>query len=135
MPIASRLAGTPFQLRRVEQRPRGLGSAPSRGAVSFALDDGRPQSVRVAVQDVVVGSLGSANSCIRPDGTPRSGYPFVRVVAASIIGDPTLDGANSPETVRAVAWLRTRTDEQRRSWLTRKATRIKTCSLTAADFT
>jgi len=133
-PIAARLAETPFALRRAEQRPRGLGSAPSPGAVAFGLDDGRPQSVRTAVQEVVVASLGSANSCYQTDGNLRSGYPFATILAASILGDPAVAAPASPGAARAESWLNTRTGEQRRAWLTGEAAKIRTCSLTAADF-
>lgn len=134
-PVAARLAGTPFELRRVEQRPRGLGSAPSPGAVAFGLDDDRPGSVRRAVQDVGVGSLGVQRACYRSEEDDlRRGYPYATVVGASVVGDPALAFVDSPDVSAAASWLNTRTDEQLRTWLTQNEEEIRTCRLTAADF-
>jgi len=133
VPVAARLAGTPFELRRVEQRPRGLGSAP--GAVAFALDDGRPQSVRQAVQGVVIRRLGVEESCYRPqDGSLRPGYPYAAIVAASVLGTPGLAIYETPTQGRAAVRLHTLSTEQERSWLTQKEGKIRSCELRATDF-
>lgn len=80
-PIAARLAGTPFALSRVEQRPRGPGSIPSPGAVAFGLDDTRPESVRLAGQDVAVNAFGFQDNCFTDNG-PKDGYFLAQLLAS-----------------------------------------------------
>jgi len=82
LPIAQRLSGTPFQVRRFEQRPRGVGSVPTPGATAFALDDGRQSSLRLLRPSTAVNALGAQDSCYTQAGAERPGAPYDQLVAA-----------------------------------------------------
>lgn len=132
-PMAARLAGTPFALSRVEQRPRGPGSIPSPGAVAFGLDDTRPESVRLAEQDVAVNAFGFQDNCFTDNG-PKDGYFLAQLLASWALGDVSSFIAGTPAETAAQAWLASRSDGERRAWLTKKASVIRSCDLTASDF-
>lgn len=132
-PIAARLAGTPFALSRLEQRPRGPGSIPSPGAVAFGLDDTRPESVRLAEQDVAVNAFGFRDNCFTDNG-PKDGYFLAQLLASWALGDVSSFIAGTPAETAAQSWLATSSDSERRAWLTKKASVIRSCDLTASDF-
>jgi hypothetical protein len=132
-PIAARLAGTPFALSRLEQRPRGPGSIPSPGAVAFGLDDTRPESVRLAEQDVAVNAFGFRDTCFTGTG-PKDGYFLAQLLASWALGDISSFIPGTPAETAAQAWLASRTDSQRRAWLTSKQATIRNCDLTASNF-
>lgn len=132
-PIAARLAGTPFALSRVEQRPRGPGSIPSPGAVAFGLDDTRPESVRLAGQDVAVNAFGFQDNCFTDNG-PKDGYFLAQLLASWALGDVSSFIPGTPAETAAQKWLASRSDGERRAWLTKKASVIRSCDLTASDF-
>lgn len=132
-PIAARLAGTPFALSRIEQRPRGPGSVPSPGAVAFGLDDTRPASVRLAGQDIAVGAFGFQDKCFTDNG-PKGGYFLAQLLASWALGDVSSFIPGTKAETAAQSWLASRTDSQRRAWLRQKESVIRSCDLTASDF-
>lgn len=132
-PIAQRLAGTPFQVQRFEQRPRGVGGVPSPGAVAFALDDNRQGSIRLAAQEATVNALALSNSCFTDTGI-KPGYDYAQLVASSIAGQPSTFIATSPDEQHARTRFDSLTSAARRTFLTRRAAAIRACNLSAADF-
>lgn len=132
-PIVDRLRGTPFAITRIEQRPRGIGSTPTPGAVAFALDDPSTAAVQLASQDVAVNSLGFGDSCFSDTGA-KPGYYLSQLIAAWVAGKPALFVPGSPAETRAQTWFDKLTDAQKRSWLATHDATIRRCNLSANDF-
>ncbi len=137
-PVAGRLAGTPFAIRRAEHRPRGIGSIPSPGAVAFALDDTAPGSIRLVSQELAVNALGDQESCFTDTGL-ASGYDLAQLVAAWVAGDPSLyqPTPDSPSTTAdhaAQRWFAGLHQTRRRAWLTRNEQAIRACTLRPSAF-
>ncbi len=132
-PVARRLAGTPFAIHRAEQRPRGMGSAPSPGAVAFALDDTTPGAVRLAGHELAVNALGDQATCYTDTG-PARGYDLAQLVGAWVAGDRALYISDSPTNTSARRWFDNLNDTRRRAWLTSHQRAIRACELDAAAF-
>lgn len=128
--VQSRLAPTPFALRRVEQRPRGMGSAPSPGAVPFGLDAFRQQDIAEAAIEVVGYEFG-ARSC-GPRLTTESPWlaMIVQAWANGQGGFQPLDGTERT----AASGFDALSEQQKQHWITLQADALRTCTLTARDF-
>lgn len=134
--IGRRLEGTPFALSRVEQRPRGVGGAPSAGAVAFALDDLRPASIRGAAQDVAVNSLRlTPDTCYGSDGALKAGAALNQIVTTWLLtgGVDAFTPADAGEDA-AKQWFAAQRDERRRAWLAEHGADLPACDLVASDF-
>lgn len=132
-PVTRRLADTPFAVRRAEQRPRGLGSVPTPGAVAFALDNDSPGAVRLAGEELAVNSLVNPDACFA-DAAQATGSDLAQLVAAWAAGDPGLYAPTQPGDATAQKWFMRLTDEQRRSWLADNQQNIRHCTLTPTEF-
>ncbi|MFF4411037.1 hypothetical protein ACFYY8_00835 [Streptosporangium sp. NPDC001559] len=106
--IASRLAGTPGEFSRLEQRPRSDDAAPASGAIPIHVDDLSTGFADAAADEFVE---GLARQC---DGSPAAGYRDI--VIAWLRGKP-LPGGPLPEHQYAAAWFSGLTEAQRREWL------------------
>ena len=133
LPVVHRLAGTPFAIHRAEQRPRGVGSAPSPGAVGFGLDDTRPGSFALAGRELAVNALGDQDSCFAVDGA-SDGYELAQLVGAWAAGDAALYTPTTPAAGPARTWFLGLDEASRRDWLTRHRTAIQTCTLDYSAF-
>jgi hypothetical protein len=138
-PVTDRLRGTPFALRRLEHRQRGLGSIPSPGAVSFALDDLRPGSVRLITQDVAANAYRFAETCFAPGITEENSHA-AQLLGAWTAGNLRLfapaDPAEpaGPAEARALAWVRSASTADVHALLARSAAPIRACRLVMKDF-
>jgi len=132
-PVAARLAGTPFAVRRAEQRPRGLGSRPTPGAVSFALDDTRPGSLALAGRELAVNALGDQDSCFAADAT-SDGYELAQLVGSWAAGDRSLYTPTTMAAGRARTWFLGIDDAARRRWLTQHEAAVRHCTLQYSAF-
>ncbi|GGS60243.1 hypothetical protein GCM10010156_18640 [Planobispora rosea] len=106
--IASRLAGTPGEFFRVEQRPRRDDAPLAPGTVPVHVDDLATGFADRAADEFVD---GLAAKC---DGTPSAGYRDI--VTAWLRGEP-LPGGPLAEHRYAAAWFSGLTETQRRDWL------------------
>lgn len=133
MPVVDRLTGTPFAIHRAEQRPRGVGSIPTSGAVGFALDDTRPGSIALAGQELSINALGDQDTCFAVDAT-STGYELAQLVGAWAAGDASLYTPTSPASSAARSWFLRLNDTARRGWLTRHEKEIRSCTLRYSAF-
>ena len=133
LPVAHRLTGTPFAIHRAEQRPRGIGSTPSPGAVAFALDDTTPPSIRLAAQELAVNALGDGATCFTETG-PASGYDLAQLVGAWVVGQHGLYQPPTREAARARRWFAHLDPGARRRWFSTHVSAIRRCTLRRADF-
>ncbi|MBB5965430.1 hypothetical protein [Planomonospora venezuelensis] len=123
--IASRLAGTPGEFSRVEQRPRHDDTSLAPGAVPVHVDD-----LATGFADRAAGEFveSLAEKC---DGTPAGGYRDI--VTAWLRGEP-LPGGPLPEHQYAAAWFSALSETQRRGWLRLHYADFAGCRLQAAHF-
>jgi len=131
--IAARTAGTPFQVERFEQRPRGLGGTPTPGAVAFAMD----VPVAAAIPDTAVGAtvaLLNADSC---QSAPRlSSARVEQAVVEWVSGQAVLGPDRStPDPVgdALVDEFNRLGDQAKRGWMTRHADAIRSCSFVVTE--
>jgi hypothetical protein len=140
-PVAARLAGTPWAIHRIEQRDRGIGSTPSPGAVPLFLDDfraGWALEDTVEMLGIVMYGPDGLNPCIWNDAKaedPKDPGQFNDLVAAWIVNDAGLFQAGNSAGTKAAHWFLALTEAQRKQWLSAHVQSIRSCSLTAADFT
>ncbi len=132
MPIADRLSGTPFEVRRFEQRPRGVGQVPTPGAIAFALDDGRQSSLDLLRPDAAVNALVVGDACFHQE--TGAGDRYSQLVGAWVAGDPDLFVPFTDAEERAQQAFEALDPDQTRAWLDRHEAEIRGCVLTAADF-
>ncbi|GAA3116029.1 hypothetical protein GCM10010466_03870 [Planomonospora alba] len=123
--IASRLAGTPGEFSRVEQRPRRDNVVLPPGVVPVHVDD-LSAGFADRAADEFVESL--AKEC---DGTPADGYRDI--VTAWLRGEP-LPGGPLPEHQYAAAWFSGLTESQRRGWLRLHYADFTGCRLQSTHF-
>jgi hypothetical protein len=127
--VAARTAGTPFQVERFEQRPRGIGGEPTPGAVAFAMD----VPVAVALSDTALAatvSLLNADSC-QTAGPKRSSARVEQAVVEWVSGQSVLGPDQSmpdPAADALVSDFNSLSDQAKRGWLTRHAEAIRSCS-------
>lgn len=135
-PVADRLENTPFALQRVEQRPRGIGSAPTPGAVAFALDAPRSGDLRDVSVDVAANAFGIVDSCSEQARKRRSGEPwaYARILVAWASGNSTSFAGDNEQLERDRRWFDRLELAQRRAWLASRTAKIRTCTLGPADF-
>lgn len=131
--IAARTRGTPFQVERFEQRPRGIGSAPTPGAVAFAIDEPVVAAIPGAAVDATV-SLLTANSC---QSAPKlSSSRVERAVVEWVSGHSVLGPDQSmpdPGADAIIDGFNRLSDQAKRRWLTQQAAAIRTCSFLATE--
>ncbi|MGI9149851.1 MAG: hypothetical protein ACR2IK_25455 [Chloroflexota bacterium] len=131
--VAQRIAGTAFQVNRFEQRPRGIGSQPTPGAIAFAID----VPVTAAVPDAVVGatvSLLGADSCQTAPklSSARVEQAIIEWVSGQTVLGPDQSVADPPADA-LVSQFNALTDQGKRSWLTQHADGIRSCSLVSTE--
>jgi hypothetical protein len=131
--MASRTAGTPFAASRFEQRPRGIGSQPTPGALSFAMDEPIP----AAVPDAVVGaavSLLNADSCglAAKLSSARVEQTIVEWVSGQAVVGPD-QSLPDPAVDTIVNNFNGLIEPAKRAWLTQHAQAIRTCSFVATE--
>lgn len=138
-PIEHRLEGTPFQISRIEQRPRGLGSKPSPNAVAFALDDLRNATIAQAGPDLAENAVAPFTACQDDNGNYLHGatsqsLELLGVVADRVATGPHAVTASSDDDVTGLAnRFDQMTDVQLKDWLIEHGTEVKACALTRAD--
>ncbi|MGW0063390.1 hypothetical protein ACWDTT_26080 [Streptosporangium sandarakinum] len=123
--IASRLAGTPGEFSRLEQRPRREDAPLPPGSVPIHVDDLSSGFADQAAAEFVE-SLAP-----RCAGTTAQGYRDI--VVAWLAGRP-LPGGPLAEHQYAAAWFAGLTDTQRRDWLRTHYDRFAGCGLQSGDF-
>ncbi|MBG0812995.1 hypothetical protein [Planomonospora sp. ID82291] len=123
--IASRLAGTPGEFSRVEQRPRRDDAVLPPGVVPVHVDD-LSAGFADRASDEFVESL--AEEC---EGTVADGYRDI--VTAWLRGEP-LPGGPLPEHQYAAAWFSGLTEAQRRGWLRLYYSDFTGCRLQSTHF-
>lgn len=135
-PITQRLTNTPFAVRRIEQRPRGIGSTPTPGAVGFALDDLRPASIRRVGGDIAVNALGlKFETCMKTDGSVRVGYEYAQILSTYVESGSTRDYSSpDPAEQDAAKKFGGLSEMEKQRWLRDHADKLTGCSLTATDF-
>jgi hypothetical protein len=140
-PIIDRLRGTPFAINRAEQRPRGLGSAPTPGASAFALDNTKASTIRDAAQELAENTIAPYTACQTDNGPMKPGVTEDGPALLSVIADRVLIGqrtvstsAGSTPTLLAAAKFDPLTDDQVRAFLTTHQQAIRNCMLTLHDF-
>ncbi|CAN5616198.1 hypothetical protein BH10ACT8_BH10ACT8_20740 [soil metagenome] len=131
--IAGRTTGTPFQVNRFEQRPRGLGSDPTPGAVAFAIDEPIAADIPDTAVDAAVSLLG-ADSCqtrLKPSSSRVEQVVVEWVAGQSVLGpDHSVEDPAADEIVNQFTGL---TDAQKRQWISRHATAIRNCRFVAQE--
>lgn len=135
-PVAHRLSNTPFAFTRVEQRPRGIGSTPTSGAVAFALDAPRPRDLHDVAVDVAANALGVASSCPPRMAQERTAAPLIyaQIVTAWASGYARVFAPENAAQSRASRWFYSLSLKDRQVWLGRHYQQIRTCGLGPADF-
>ncbi|MBG0821239.1 hypothetical protein HS048_10885 [Planomonospora sp. ID91781] len=123
--IASRLAGTPGEFSRVEQRPRRDDAVLPPGVVPVHVDDLSAGFADRAADEFVE---GLAEEC---EGTVADGYRDI--VTAWLRGEP-LPGGPLPEHQYAAAWFSGLTEAQRRGWLRLYYSDFTGCRLQSTHF-
>lgn len=131
--MAARTAGTPFATSRFEQRPRGIGSEPTPGAQSFAID----QPIPAAVPDAIVGaavSLLNADSCglAAKLSSARVEQTIVEWVSGQAVLGPD-QSMPDPAADTIVNYFKGLSDPAKRAWLTQHAQAIRTCSFVVTE--
>lgn len=130
--VAARLAGTPFEITRVEQRLRGAGQ-PSPGAIPYGLDADKPEHLRQAMREMAAGALNYPNSCLPATGRPLPGQRLALLVVLWASGGLEEFVVFPGEQV-AVDWLASSSSAALRTWLVANADAIRNCTLLATDF-
>jgi hypothetical protein len=131
--VAARTAGTPFQVDRFEQRPRGIGSEPTPGAVAFALD----VPVAAAIPNAAVAatvSLLNADSCLSAAklSSARVEQAVVEWVSGQTVFGPD-QSMPDPAADAIVNGFNRLSDQAKHGWLTQHADAIRTCSFVATE--
>ncbi|MBG0568653.1 hypothetical protein [Actinoplanes aureus] len=133
--VAGRLAGTPGEPTRLEQRPRGLGGAPSPGAHAFAVDELTDGYAAGAVQEyVTLLLLDRCEQDIAPIEHRLEGRALTTIIFAWLVGGQFDPLYANDAVVRAAQWFTERTDTQRHAWLVEHYEQVVTCSLHPEDF-
>jgi hypothetical protein len=131
--VAARTAGTPFQVERFEQRPRGIGSETKPGAVAFAIDEPVPAAVPVTAVEATV-SLLNADSC--HSASKLSSARIEQAVVEWVSGQSVLGPDQSmpdPAADAVVNEFNGLSEQAKRSWLTQHAEAVRTCSLSVTE--
>ncbi|MFB9878492.1 hypothetical protein ACFFMN_11170 [Planobispora siamensis] len=123
--IASRLAGTPGEFSRVEQRPRHDDAALAPGAVPVHVDDLAAGFADRAADEFVENLAGACENRVA-DG-------YRDIVVAWLRGEP-LPGGPLSEHQYAAAWFSGLTEVQRRGWLRMHYSDFAACRLRSAHF-
>ncbi len=135
------LAGTPFAITRVEQRPRGAGSTPSATAVGFGLDDRSTGALEEARQELAHNAISQRAACFNRVGAPLAGTSKDGPTLIAALGDRIAYGRTIARSAfstdsalnSAITTITSTTDGSFRTLLTRDRQQIETCSLTRAD--
>ena len=136
--VYQRLRNTPFAFDRIEQRPRGLGSRPSRPtAVAFALDDPTQTNYADAVVGLAANALTAGEQCSPAVGTmppsPES-ISLEQVVVAWASASSSVIPPGDPTVEHSQSWFSGLAETARQRWLTDHAGAVRRCTLSAADF-
>ncbi|WP_157431640.1 hypothetical protein [Actinomadura hibisca] len=123
-PLATRLTGTPGEFTRVEQRPAAEPAGVAGGVAAVHLDDELPAGYQTRVVQQIAGGLVTAPTCT---GRPAQYRALV---------DAWLLGQRPPEIAdtRAARRFAALSEDGRRTWLTARYPRYRTCRLGPADF-
>lgn len=136
-PIVTRLAGTPFAVSLLEQRPRGVGGEPSPGGIAFGLDDYSRGAIGLVPGEVTAGAIPVLRFCTDPDGnllpdvTPAD-VDGVNIITARVQDGPGYD-ADGTDPSPAARFLSGLSDGQLRVFLNRRAGVIRSCHFSASD--
>ena len=139
-PVASRLAGSPWAIHRVEQRDRGIGSTPGPGSVSIFIDDFGPGWAQKDVEEmlsIVVYGPNAYNPCwldMAKANDPADPAQYNDLVTAWLADDSTLFQAGNDDGRRALSWFLAQPLDQQKAWLRAHAAKIRSCGLTSKDF-
>jgi hypothetical protein len=131
--VAARTVGTPFQVDRFEQRPRGIGSDPTPGAVAFAIDEPVMAAIPGTAVEAAV-SLLHADSC---QSAPKLSSARVEQAVVEWVAGQSVLGPNQlvpdPAADAIVNDFNRLSDQAKRGWLTQHAEAIRTCSFLATE--
>ncbi|OKI45471.1 hypothetical protein A6A27_38120 [Micromonospora sp. CB01531] len=132
--ISQRLASTPFAITRVEQRPRGVGSLPTPGAIAYAIDAPADDDYDRAGFDIAIAALG-VRSCGRGPLRDTDAHAMAQLLVAWVVGDERWFVPRGPEQQQAKARFLNLPLAGQQQWLTTHADAVRTCSLTPQSFT
>ncbi|GLW05080.1 hypothetical protein Misp01_02100 [Microtetraspora sp. NBRC 13810] len=123
--IASRLAGTPAEFSRVEQRPYREGPTPGSGTVPVHMHD-----LAAGFADKAVADFLNSLAAKCPDHT-AAGY---RAIVMSWLRGEPLPPSRLPGHRYATTWFSSQTEAQRREWLRMFYADFTRCSLRGEHF-
>lgn len=136
--VAAKLADTPFDFARAEQRPRGgVGSFPSPDAIAFGFDGPQQANLDVAAWEMATAALGVGTACFPiPFEDPLPGLrPMALVVSwAAADSDDYPEGPADRLAREAWEWLVTQPEPVVQQWITDHADQIRSCTLSYEDF-
>jgi hypothetical protein len=131
--LHQKVAGTPADFRRVEQRPRGVGWRPSPGSGRYSIDDLSPGFAGVAVGEYLDSVLGHGDQCFRnEDATSMQRLSLLSVVRSWLADDPSIAYLGDPTVERALRRFAGRSESERRAWFAAHYVAVRDCTLTPA---
>ncbi|MFI2713480.1 hypothetical protein ACH495_25490 [Micromonospora sp. NPDC018662] len=126
--ISDRLASTPFAIARVEQRPRGVGSRPTAGAIAYALDAPAADDYDRAGLDIAIAALG-VRACGRGPVRDTDAHAMAQLLVAWVVGDERLFVPRSLEQRQVKSRFLAMGLKDQQRWLTVHAAAVRSCAL------
>ncbi|MEF9906188.1 hypothetical protein [Streptomyces sp. P9-A2] len=126
--IVRKLDGTPGEVTKLEQRPRGVGGAASPGAHAIHMDNLGPGWLS-EVRSEFLQELVDQDACMDAE---EDAYLLTESVAAWITDEAVPENSRS---AYASDHLRGLSPGQSRNWLNDHFTQFRECSLVSSDFT
>ncbi|MEV7481134.1 hypothetical protein [Streptomyces halstedii] len=126
--ISGKLDGTPGEITRLEQRPRGVGGAASPGAHAIHMDNLGPGWLG-EVRSEFLQELVDQDACMDAE---EDAYLLTESVASWMADEVVPESSRS---AYASDHLRDLSPEESRAWLNAHFTQFRECSLDSSDFT
>lgn len=139
--VVDLLIRTPFAVNRAEQRPRGVGSAPTAGAVGFGLDNRSSGAIDEARLELAHNAISQRASCADHTGSPLPGTAPAAPTLIAALGDRIVYGRTdakshfdtNPRVNEAITYITSRTDSQLKQLLNRHANEIARCTISPVN--
>jgi hypothetical protein len=129
--LMDRVDGTSLHADRLEQRPRGVGSAAASGSQAVYFDAAAKNSAREARQEYIESRL--SNACWTDRGLAAG--PWMEVVDDWLMDVPLGVGAATGTPAEASRkWFMSLDENTRRAWFRNHSAEFLDCRLTTADF-
>lgn len=128
-PLSARLTGTPAEITRLEQRPRGLGEQPSPGAQAMHMDHLGAGVIDLAAQEYLEDHVDVA-ACFR-SGAGRGHRLTEAVIIWLLDAERDRPGERIAEPLR---YLRSLGAHEGNEWLVAHYRAFTTCELQPGDF-